>query len=174
MNSKEIEGLDPKISIIYRNYKAKINIKLLKEFKKTCDKQKREFYLANFIKVAIKLKLSGVYIPSFNKLLNLKQFNIRQKFKIIGSAHNISEIRIKEKQGCKEIFVSPLFKTKKLNFFNDVIRFNNITKDYKQKIIGLGGICEKNFSKLKLTNLIGFASIEWIKKNRPKKIGRFF
>ena len=114
MNSKEIEGLDPKISIIYRNYKAKINIKLLKEFKKTCDKQKREFYLANFIKVAIKLKLSGVYIPSFNKLLNLKQFNIRQKFKIIGSAHNISEIRIKEKQGCKEIFVSPLFKTKKL------------------------------------------------------------
>ena len=51
----------------------------------------------------------------------------------------------------------------------------NILKENNcKKVLFAGKVNKPNFSKLKLTNLIGFASIEWIKKNRPKKIGRFF
>jgi len=42
--------------------------------------------------------------------LNLNNFrNKRKNFTILGSAHNISEIKFKEKQGVNLIFVSPLF-----------------------------------------------------------------
>ena len=61
----------------------------------------------------MKLNLDGVYLPSFNKNLNITQISVKTKFNIIGSAHSVDEIRIKEKQGVKLIFISPLFKTKK-------------------------------------------------------------
>ena len=44
---------------------------------KICKLQKRKFYLANNLKLAKKLNLDGVYIPSFNK--NPCQFIIRIK-----------------------------------------------------------------------------------------------
>ena len=34
-------------------------------------------------------------------------------FKIIGSAHNVIELKNKENQGCKEIAIAPIFNTKK-------------------------------------------------------------
>ena len=43
----------------------------------------------------------------------------RKGFKILGSAHNLKEIVVKELQNVEEVFLSPLFKNKKnpqLNF----------------------------------------------------------
>ena len=51
-------------------------------------------------------------IESTNKNLNLKTTNLKRKFRIIGSAHNLKEIKIKELQKTEEIFLSPLFKKK--------------------------------------------------------------
>ena len=78
-----------------------------------CKKKGINLYLSNDINLAIKLSLNGVYLPSFNKNLGYKKFSSIKKFKVIGSAHNVSEIKIKEKQNCEEIFLSPIFKTKK-------------------------------------------------------------
>ena len=76
--------------------------------------------LSNNIKIALKLSLDCVYIPSFNKLCNFKNLNSKKNFKIIGSAHNIFELKNKENQGCISIFITPLFKTKKSNYFLDI------------------------------------------------------
>ena len=43
------------------------------------------------------------------KLINFKNLSLKKNFKLIGSAHNLNEIKIKEKQGCEEIFLSPIF-----------------------------------------------------------------
>ena len=60
----------------------------------------------------------GVYIPSFNKKNNYNYiYNKPKKFSIIGSAHNIKEILIKEKQGCEEIFISSIFQNQKSKNF---------------------------------------------------------
>ena len=88
------------------------------------------------------LDLDGVYLPSFNTKLNLAQINVKEKFSIIGSAHSIKEIRIKEKQGVELLFLSPLFKTKT-----------------NKKVIALGGITSQNLNKLKMINAFGFAGI---------------
>ena len=172
-DSDEIKNLDKNISLIYRNYKDKLDLKTIKNIRSLCNKQKREFYISNNLKIAKNLKLDGVYIPSFNDLQNLKNITVSKNFKIIGSAHNKFELIKKINQGCTEIFLAPIFRTKKTNFFLDISRFNLISKYTNTKIIALGGINFSNIKKLKAVRCSGFATIRWIKKNRPKKIGRF-
>ena len=167
-HKQEIQKLNRNIALIYRNYKENYNLKLIKKIRNFCVKQKREFYLSNNIKLALKLDLDGVYLPSFNKLCNYKNLHSKKKFKIIGSAHNLHEIKIKEKQGCSSIFISPIFKTKKSNYFLNIIKFNIIANNTKKKIVALGGINSSNYKKIKLTKSTALASISWIKKNRPK------
>ena len=89
----------------------------------------------------------------------------RTNFEVIGSAHNIPEIKTKEKQGVNLIFLSPLFKTKKNNKFLDIVKFKNLSKNTNKKIIALGGLNVKNIKKIKNLNIYGYASISYIKNN---------
>ena len=85
----------------------------------------------------------------------------------MGSAHNIKEIRLKEKQKVSLIFISSIFKKNK-NYLG-LNRFINLEKLTKTNIIALGGINKKNIKKLSLTNCVGFAGISFFKKIRSKK-----
>ena len=149
-------------------------LKLLK-IQKFCKKNGNNLFLTNDLKLSIKLQLNGVYIPSFNKKLNFSGFfNLPRKFKIIGSAHNLKEIRIKDKQNCEEIFLSPLFKIAKSKKYLGIVKFNLLSLNNKKKFIALGGINETNLKSLKLLNCKGFASISWAKKNGLRNLGRFW
>ena len=58
------------------------------------------------------------FIPSYNKKINYYfLINKPRNFDVIGSAHNIKEILIKERQGCKEMFISSILKFKNLRNF---------------------------------------------------------
>jgi thiamine-phosphate pyrophosphorylase len=108
--------------------------------------------------------LDGLYLPAFNNKLNYKNINSRKNFKIIGSAHNYKEVKIKENQGCKEIFITPIFYNPKNKTYLNIVRFNYLNLTTKINSIALGGINEENLKKLKCTKVIGFAGISWIKK----------
>ncbi len=162
---EEILKLNEKIGIIFRNYEKKINKTEILQLKKFCKLHKRKLYLANNPKLAFQLKLDGLYIPSFNKVFQANKYNFRKNFLIMGSAHNIYEIRKKEEQGVEIIFLSPIFKTKNYKKCLEVIRFNLLAKICKKKIIALGGISQNNISKLKITNAYGFSAISYFKKN---------
>ncbi len=95
----------------------------------------------------------------------MNNLNQQKKFLKIGSAHSIKEIKIKEKQGVKLIFISSIFKNNKDKKFLGCVKFNNLANHTTLKIIALGGINKKNMSKLKITNSYGFASISLFKKN---------
>ena len=123
-----------------------------------------KFFISNNVNLAIKYQLDGVYIPAFNKQINFIKFLLPTNFKIIGSAHNNTEISIKQKQGCNVIFLSPIFKVKKNNYFLDVIKFNFLTLNKKVKFVALGGINKKNKNKLNLLNIYGFAGISYFQK----------
>ena len=165
-NLSDLSKLNNKISIIYRNYKKEARNETIYSLKSFCKTTKRKLFIANDIKLAINFRLDGVYIPSFNKKINFAStFCYPANFKIIGSAHNIKEIKIKKLQKCSEIFISPIFKTKKSTKFLDILKFNNLTLAQKSKYIALGGINKKNFKRLRLTKISGFAGISGIKKN---------
>ena len=137
-------------------------------FKKYCNKFKIKFLISSEIDLAFKLKLDGVYLPSFNKKFYHKKFQNFKNFLIIGSAHSLKEIRIKEKQNVEQIFLSPLFKIKKTNKLLGIIRFNNLSKFTKKSLVALGGINKNNIKQLKLINAEGFAGITYFKKKCQK------
>ena len=112
--------------------------------------------------MSIKLGLDGVYLPSFNKNFTHLTYKFKKNFIVIGSAHNLKEIRIKEKQKIKEIFLSSIFKENK-NYLG-LNKFNLISKYSNNEIIALGGVSKNNISLLKLTKSIGFAGISYFKK----------
>ena len=119
--------------------------------------------------LALILKFDGVYIPSFNKKINFTLSKNIKNFKIIGSAHNILEIKIKEKQGVECIFLSPLFEVSKSNKFLGILKFNNLARSTNKRIIALGGINKFNIKKLNMLNVLGFSGISYFKKKRPFK-----
>ena len=167
-NLKELSNIKKSINIIFRNYHSNDYIDDLIKTRNYCKKKGFKLYLSNNINLAIKLRLDGVYLPSFNKKLGYKNFTSKKKFKIIGSAHNISEIKMKEKQNCDEIFLSPIFKTEKQKKYLDIIKFNLQTLVTNKKIIALGGVNFNNLKRVNLTKSKGVASITWIKKNGLK------
>ena len=173
-NLSDLSKLSKNINIIYRNYTNIDHTDHLIKIKAFCKKSNNKLYLSNNIKMSIKLGLDGVYIPSLNKQINYcGSFNLPKNFKIIGSAHNLKEIIIKSKQGCEEIFLSPIFKTSKSKKFLDISKFNLIALNSKVECIALGGINHKNYKKIKLLRSSGFASISWAKKNGLRKLRPF-
>ena len=173
-NLSDLSKLSNSINIIYRNYEKLNDHKTILKLKSFCNRTKRKFYISNDIRLALNLKVDGVYIPSFNKKINYCYlYEIPKKFEVIGSAHNIKEIIIKEKQGCKEIFISPIFKVQKTKKYLGIIKFNLLTSITKKKIIALGGVNQKNYRKLKSTRSFGFASISWAKKNGLRNLRPF-
>ena len=160
-DENHIRKLQKNVAIIFRNYEAEYDQGLILNIKKICRKQGRKFFLSNNLKLAIKLNLDGAYLPSFNKSINFNKSNFKRKFIIIGSAHSIQEIKIKEQQGVKLIFLSPLFKVNKNNKFLNPIKFNLLAVKTKKKVIALGGINQSNFKKLNLVKSYGFAGISY-------------
>ena len=108
-------------------------------------------------------------IELFNKIINpfekiiLVDGNIMPEFKknfaILGSAHNINEIRCKEAQNVGLIFISSIFKKNKnhLGFY----KFINLKRKTYKNVVALGGINRKNVKKLSLTKCFGFAGISY-------------
>ena len=155
-----INKQDKETVLIYRNYSVKIlDHELILKIKKYCKKKSIKFYLSNNIKLAIKLDLDGAYIPAFNKSLKHLSYSYKKKFKIIGSAHNIKEIREKEIQNVKKIFLSSLFKKNK-NYLG-INKFKLLSKLTNRKIVMLGGISKKNIKRLNLLEQKDFAGISF-------------
>ena len=137
--------------IIYRNYQSKKNNKeVILKIKNLCKKRGHKFFLSNNIKLAISLDLDGAYIPAFNTSLEHLNFSLKKKFELIGSAHNLKQIRHKELQKVSKIFLSSIFKLNK-NFLG-INKFKLISKLTKKDIVALGGVTQK---KIKLVRLAG-------------------
>jgi len=159
----------PNIGIVYRNYFKKTNLKEILKIKLKCKEKGFKFYISNNLKLSLKINADGIYLPSFNTKMFLKNKTFKKDFLIIGSAHNYREIFKKKKQGCNLIVLSPLFKSKKNNKALGINNFNKLTQNFNIKFLALGGINNNNIKKLKMLNIEGFAGISYFqKKNRPK------
>jgi thiamine monophosphate synthase len=148
---KEIIKLK-KIRLIYS---LKINNnQTLEQFLQIVDfskKNKIPLYYADNYKIAIKYKIEGIFLTSQNK--RVLPTSIKNRLKIIGSAHNQREYFIKKRQACEMISLSPLFYNNKysVNKILQPLKFNLITNNWKVKICALGGILETNKKKVQLT-----------------------
>jgi len=162
-NSEVFHNKKQNIAIIYRNYKDRKRENQLIKIAKACKKSKYRLFVSNDIKLAIKYKADGIYIPSFNK--TEKFYNLeKKKIIILGSAHNQFEIKTKILQNCEAIFLSPLFFVEKSKKFLNLHKFNYLAQNNNINFFALGGINKKNINKLKLLNSNGFGGISIFKK----------
>ena len=159
-NYSHLINLNKNISFIWRNKDKETSIKTLIKLRDFCKKNRRCFYISNDIKLAKKLNADGLYISSTNRNLTFKSISYKKKFKILGSAHNFKEIKVKELQNVSEIFLSPLFKDKK-NQRLDIYKYLNLKRSTIMRDISLGGISYKNIKKLRLIKPYGFAGISF-------------
>ena len=172
INLKNIKKRN-KFVIIYRNSKNIDKVKNLLKFRRICKLKSIEFFVANNINLAVKLKSDGIYLSAYNK--SFKSLLLRKtNFKIIGSAHSIKEISAKVQQGCKKIIFSKLFKVSydKYASYLGITKFNIFCKFY-ENLIPLGGINSDNLRSLNMINSEGFALMSEVKK-KPAIANRLF
>ena len=159
-DTNNINRQDKQTIIIYRNYSSKVqDKKLIIKIKKYCKNKSIKFYLSNNIKLALKLDLDGAYIPAFNTTFKHLSFSFKKNFEIVGSAHNLKEIKIKENQKVQKIFLSSLFKKNK-NYLG-INRLKLLSKLTKKNVVVLGGITKKNKKQINLVNQSDFAGISY-------------
>tara|TARA_B000000460_G_scaffold172610_1_gene122806 strand:+ start:231 stop:809 length:579 start_codon:yes stop_codon:yes gene_type:complete len=167
-NSQIFKNKNTNIGIIYRNYNERKRENELIKIAKACKKNRYQLFVSNNVKLALKFKADGIYIPSFNKtkyFLNLEKKNVV----ILGSAHNQQEIQKKISQNCSAVFLSPLFNVNKSKKFLGLHQFNYLSYMNKINIFALGGISENNIRKLKLLYISGFGGIRIFKKKPAYK-----
>ena len=162
-NSQTFENNNTNLGVVYRNYNDPKRETELIKIAKACKKKRYQLFVSNNIKLALKVRADGIYIPSFNR--TKKFFNLEKKnFTILGSAHNQKEIWEKISQKCQAIFLSPIFYVEKsINFLN-VYKFNYLSRSNKVNILALGGITENNVRKLRSVHIKGFGGIGIFKK----------
>jgi thiamine-phosphate pyrophosphorylase len=163
-DTNNIDKLDKNTGIILRNYTAKIDLKSILDLKKFCKRKGYKFFLSNNVKLALKLNLDGAYIPSFNREIKHLSFSIKRQFLMLGSAHNNKEIKLKERQLVKIIFLSSVFKKNK-NYLG-INKFKLLSRLTNNKVIALGGISNKYLKKMKLLNCFGFAGISFFEQKK--------
>ena len=167
-----IDKLNANTGVIFRNYNKKLSIYEIIQAKKYCKKKGLKFFLSNNFRLAIKLGLDGIYIPAFNQSLRHLGYKTKSSFIIMGSAHNIKEIRKKEAQKAKFIFISSIFKKNK-NYLG-LYRFKLLSKLTNKKIVALGGISKLKKKKIKLLDCYGISGISYFEKKKgPNKWGPF-
>ena len=131
------------------------------EIKKYCKKNNIKFYISNNVNFAKNIKADGIHISRFDR--NTNYIN-REKFDVIGTTHNQLDYYFKKQQGCKSLFISPIFKTKKYseNKVLGTIKFNLLSKDWNKPVYALGGISKKNIIKIINTNAVGIGGVNYI------------
>jgi len=160
------------ISIIYRNYSKQDYIARALKIKKFAKKQRHSLFVSNDILLAMKLD-ANLYIPNFNKQLRYLNHSCQKKIRVIGSAHNHQEVRIKKAQGCSQIFVSPLYPTSSHPEKKPmgIVKFNLLRNNFTPKIniCALGGVNESNIRKVRSFNFFGFALKSYLSKKQTQK-----
>ena len=68
------------MGIVYRNYNAVKREEELIKIAKACRACRNQLFVSNDIKLAIKVKAEGIYIPSFNKTKNFSNLE-KKKYK---------------------------------------------------------------------------------------------
>jgi thiamine-phosphate pyrophosphorylase len=161
------------IAIIYNQNSTSSNPKELRKIMQFCKKNKIKAYIKDDIKKAKNINANGVFFSSNNKRKSISNNSFNQKinFKIIGAAHSQNDFFFKKSQGCKDIFLSPLFKNQKYsqNKILNICKFNLISNKWTCNLFALGGINSANLKKVSMTKSRGVGFVSFINDHKIKK-----
>jgi thiamine monophosphate synthase len=164
------------IAVVYNETSAN-DLKNFLIIKKFCKGNNIKLYILDNLRIAYKFNLDGIVISHNNKrVVFYNRITCKKEFKIIGKVHNQKEYYFKIKQNCKNIILSPIFSNKKYTNYQllGVVKFNIISKNWRESIFALGGINLSNFRRIKETKAQGFGFNNFINDPKIKKPVHFF
>jgi thiamine monophosphate synthase len=159
------------IAIVY-NETSVNDLKNFLIIKKFCKYNNLKLYILDNLKVAYQFNLDGIVLSHTNKgLIFLNKITYKKEFKVIGKVHNQREYYFKIKQNCKNIILSPIFLNKKYNNNQllGVVKFNLISKHWRENTFAMGGINSSNFKRIKETKAAGVGFNNFINNPEIKK-----
>jgi thiamine monophosphate synthase len=163
------------IAVVY-NETSVNDLKNFLIIKKFCKYNNLKLYIIDNLRVAYQFNLDGIVLSHNNKrAIFLNKINYKKEFKIIGKVHNQREYYFKKRQNCKNIILSPIFSNKKYtnNQLLGVVKFNLISKDWRENAFAMGGINLSNFKRIKETKAQGIGFNNFI-NNQIKKPALYF
>jgi len=149
-NQNHLISLNKNISFIWRNKDKETPINTLIKLRDFCKKNQRSFYISNNAKLAERINANGVYISSTNRNLNLRTNKFKKKFKILGSAHNLKEIKIKEPNWCTPFKSVPgVLMEYRVERFNVIMHFTAVEVE-KSKIKDTEFLVPKKYKEISI------------------------
>jgi thiamine monophosphate synthase len=154
-----------KVNIIY--YQNPFNFYEFNKIYLWSKNKKIKLYIIDNYKLAVKYRVSGIYLTAKNKAPIFSKY-FRNNFEIIGSAHNQIEYSFKIRQGCNLIMLSPIFNNPKYSYNKilNIQKFNLMSLNWEKNLCALGGINLNNIKKIQCTKVKSIAYNRAI-KNPP-------
>lgn len=151
--------------VIIRAHSNKEKERLILKNKRLCNKYKVLLSVSDAPELAHKHRLDGLHIPE-QKRLTAPNLLHKRRFQITSSCHSFKSLRQAEKLGIRTLLLSPLFPTQSHPGAR-VIGFVNAQRWIKGSHLSfyaLGGISKRTVSRLKQSNFVGLAGIEFAHK----------
>jgi thiamine monophosphate synthase len=164
------------IAVVY-NETSVNDLKNFLIIKKFCKYNNIKLYILDNLRIAYQFKLDGIILSHNNKkVVFSNKITCKKEFKIIGKVHNQMEYYFKIKQNCKNIILSPIFSNKKYTNYQllGVVKFNLISKNWREGTFAMGGINLSNFRRIKETKVQGIGFNNLINKPEIKKPALYF
>ena len=151
------------IALVY-NETSVNDLKNFLIIKKFCKYNNIKLYILDSLRIAYQFKLDGIILSHNNKkVVFSNKITCKKEFKIIGKVHNQREYYFKIKQNCKNIILSPIFANKKYTNYQllGVVKFNLISKNWRENTFAMGGVNLSNFRRIKESKVqgIGFNNL---------------
>ena len=165
-----IAELPLKSAVIIREYDLnyKQRLEFAKKVKLIADKKSLPVLIAKDLRLALKLKASGVHFTDFDKSwINYLRYkkNARKNFLFACCCHKLSTLKKADRLRMDIIFYSPVFKTtshpNRRNL--GVNKLASDSRKCKSNIYALGGINKHNIKLLKNCNISGIGGISLFK-----------
>ena len=150
-----------KVNIIY--YQNPFNFDEFNKIYLWAKNKKIKLYIIDNYKLAVKYRVSGIYLTAKNKAPVFSKY-FRNNFEIIGSAHNQVDYFFKIQQNCNLIMLNnPKYSYNKIL---NIQKFNLMSMNWKKNLCALGGINLNNIKKIQCTKVKSIAYNRAI-KNPP-------
>ena len=82
-NPVHLKKLDKNITLIWRSKYKVIDHKIINKLAVFCKLNRFDLFLANNVKLAIKLNLSGAYISAYNKDYRFNSYKLKKTLKLL-------------------------------------------------------------------------------------------
>ena len=138
----------------------KIILEYQEKFYNICKKYDASYIINDYLNFNSNKYCDGIQLTS-NNLKNIKKFNLDKRYILIGSCHNIDEIKICNNLEINLILISPVYSTSNKSGIGWK-KFKELVDESKIPVFALGGLkYPEDIENVKINGGVGIAASKY-------------